>query len=74
MGRSLKTISIGTGGGDLRFEGLRGRFFQASYTFCQRFLGISPQISDHGGIQWNFFLRYHLEGTAHASSFRDSRI
>ena len=34
MDYSLKTISIGAGGGDLNFEGLRGHFFQADYTFC----------------------------------------
>ena len=42
MDYSPKTISIEAGGGDLNFEGLRGRFFQASYAFCYRFWGVSP--------------------------------
>jgi len=33
MDHTLKTISIGTIGGDLNFEDLRGRSFQASYKF-----------------------------------------
>jgi hypothetical protein len=45
-----KTISIRASSGDLIFEGLRGRFFQASYTFCHRFWGVNPQSPDHCGI------------------------
>jgi hypothetical protein len=44
---SLKKISIGSSGGDLPFEGLRGRFFQASKSFCHNFISINPQRSDH---------------------------
>lgn len=69
MGCSLKAISIGFSGSDLIFEGLTDRFFHAKYTFCRGFFGINPQRSDHNGIQWNFFLRYRLEGTDHAAFY-----
>ncbi len=42
-----KTTSIRASSGDLIFEGLRGRFFQASYTFCHRFRGVPPGV--HSG-------------------------
>ena len=44
---SLKTISIGSSGGDLPFEDLRGRFFQANKSFCHKFISVNPQRSDH---------------------------
>jgi len=54
MDYSLKTISIGFSGGDLIFEGLGSRVFQANWIFCHRFLGVNPQRSDHRGFSGIF--------------------
>jgi hypothetical protein len=79
---SLKTISIGISGNDLIFEGLRGCFFQASYTFCYRFWGVPPGASLGHLLSklrslWDsveFFLRYRLQGTAMPHLLLDPRI
>jgi hypothetical protein len=56
----LKTISTGASGGDVKFEGLKDRFDELrTGCFFQKFRSL--------GIQWNSFLRYRLEGTAHTS-------
>jgi hypothetical protein len=55
MTHSFKTISKASEGGGLILEGLKGLFAGWDETFCQGFLGVNPQRSDHGGAQWNFF-------------------
>jgi hypothetical protein len=54
MDYSLKTISIGSSGGDLSFEGLGAGFFRANKAFCHRFVGINPQRTDHRGFSGIF--------------------
>jgi hypothetical protein len=72
MDYSLKTISIGISRGDLNFTGLRGHFdklrtgcfFQASYTFCYKFRGITPGA--HPGA---FTLKVQITGGFSGISF-----
>ncbi len=73
MNYSLKTISIGSSGGDLAFEGLGGSSFQASHTFCHKFMGVNPQSPDHRGFS-GIFLRYRLSRTAHAPFIIEAMI
>jgi len=55
MPHSFKTISKACRGSGLNFGGLRGLFIGRDGTFCQGFVGVNPQRSDHGDVQWNFF-------------------